>query len=99
MYKDVISYKLGKNITEEHMLKVAADIIKNWMNSQPGFIKWDINKNSVGGYTDIVYWETEDDAKNAEAEMVNIPNASEWYSCYENDSISSQNLTQIASFS
>ena len=52
----------------------------------------------IGGYTDIVYLESKDDAKKAEADMVNIPNANDWYSCYEKGSISSINLNQVATF-
>lgn len=98
MYKDVISYKLAENVTEEHLLNVAGKIIKSWMSKQPGFIKWEIHKNSNGGYTDIVYWESKDDAKKSEADMVNIPNANDWFACYEEGSISSKNLTQVDIF-
>lgn len=68
------------------------------MSKRSGFIKWEIHKSNDGGYTDIVYWNSKGDAKKAEAEKINIPNASDWYSCYEKDSISSKNLSQIASF-
>ncbi|MCE2504310.1 MAG: hypothetical protein J4G05_09685 [Chlorobi bacterium] len=98
MYKDIISYKLAENISEEHLLNVASDVLKYWMSTQSGFIKWEIHKNNDGGYTDIVYWESKDDAKKAEADMVNIPNANDWYSCYEKGSISSINLNQVATF-
>ena len=98
MYKDIISFKLAENISEEHLLNVAIDITKNWMSKQSGFIKWEIHKNNNGGYTDIVYWKSKDDAKKAEADMVNIPNANDWYSCYEKGSISSNNLNQVATF-
>jgi hypothetical protein len=99
MYKDIISYKLAKGISEEHLLNVAGEIIKSWMSKQPGFIKWEIHQNNDGGYTDIVYWESKEDAKKSEADMVNIPNANDWYSCYEEGSISSKNLSQVATFS
>lgn len=96
MYKDVISYKLANGVSEEHLLKVASEIIKTWMSKQPGFVRWQIHKNNDGGYTDIVYWKSREDAKKSEADMVNIPNAGDWYSCYEEGSISGQNLNQIA---
>ena len=89
MYKDIISYKLAKNVSEEHLLNIASNIVKNWMSKQLGFIKWEIHTNNDGGYTDVVYWKSKDDAKQAEANMINIPNANDWYSCYEKDSISS----------
>ena len=98
MYKDIISYKLAENISEGHLLNVASEVLKNWMGKQSGFVKWEIHRNSDGHYTDIVYWESEDDQKKAEADMVNIPNAGDWFSCYEEGSISSKNLHQVATF-
>ena len=99
MYKDIISYKLAKSVSEENLLDVASGVYNNWMSKQSGLIKWEIHRSDDGGYTDIVYWESKDDAKRAEADMVNIPNASDWISCYEDGSISSKNLTQVAKFS
>ena len=65
------------------------------MSKQSGLIKWEIHRSDDGGYTDIIYWESEEDAKRAEADMVNIPNANDWISCYEDGSISSRNLNQV----
>ena len=96
MYKDIISYKLAEGVSEEHLLKVAAEVLESWMRNQAGFVKWEIHRNSGGGYSDIVYWESEDDQKAAQADMVNIPNAGDWFSCYEEGSISSENLMQVA---
>ena len=98
MFKDIISYKLAQNVTEDHLLSVASNVLKNWMSLQSGFVKWDIHKDSEGEYTDIVYWESPDAAKAAQADMVNIPNANEWFSCYEEGSISSKNLHLVATF-
>ena len=98
MYKDVISYRLAENVSEERLLDVADELLKNWMSKQEGFIKWEIHTDNDGGYTDIVYWESKDAAKKAEADMVNIPNAGDWFSCYEEGSISSRNLNQVATF-
>ena len=98
MYKDVISYRLAENVSDDRLLKVASDVLENWMRQQPGFVKWEIHKESDGGYTDIVYWESKDAAKKAEADMVNIPNAGDWFSCYEEGSISSKNLYHVATF-
>jgi len=98
MYKDVIHYELAENITQEHLLKVAKQVVTSWMNKQPGFIKWEIHNNNKGAFTDVVYWQSEKDAKKAEKEMANIPNANDWYSCYKEGSITSHNLKQIAQF-
>jgi len=98
MYKDIIHYELAENITQEHLLKVAKQIVSTWMNKQAGFIKWEIHSNNKGTFTDVVYWQSEKDAKNAEKEMANIPNANDWYGCYKEGSINSHNLNQIAQF-
>ena len=98
MYKDVISYKLAESVSEDHLLRIAGDVLENWMSKQSGFVKWEIHRDSDGDYTDIVYWDSKDDAEKAQADMVNIPNAGDWFSCYEEGSISSKNLYQVATF-
>ncbi len=98
MYKDIIDYELGENITEEKLLSIAKQIVNDWMKNQPGFISWEINANSDGSYTDIVAWESKAVAKEAEKEMANIPNAGDWYGCYKAGSIKSKNLRSIAIF-
>lgn len=98
MYKDIISYELAENVTKEHLIHVAEKVVNNWMKKQTGFIKWEITENKDGSLTDIVYWKSKEDAKNAEQDMVNIPNAHEWFGCYKQGSISSKNLITIAEF-
>ena len=98
MYKDIISYELAENISPEHLLKVAKQIVEDWMKKQPGFIKWEIHQVKDGSYSDIVYWENEDAAKKAELQMMNIPNAADWFSCYKGGSIAGKKLTLIGEF-
>lgn len=98
MYKDLITYELAEGISEEHLLKVSKDIIDNWMSKLTGFIKWEIHIDNDGNYTDIVYWNTKADAKKAEKEMINIPNAQDWFACYKAGTISSRNLSLIGKF-
>lgn len=98
MYKDIISYELAENVTKEHLVKIAKDVVNNWMKKQPGFIKWEITEHTDGSLIDIVYWENKEAAKAAEKEMVNIPNAGEWFGCYKQGSISSKNVTTVAEF-
>lgn len=98
MYRDIISYELAEGVNEEQLLKVAQEIIDTWMKKLPGFIKWEIHTNTDGSYTDLVYWESEHAAKEAQKEMANIPNAGAWYACYKEGSISSKNITKLAEF-
>ena len=99
MYKDVISYELTEGTTREKLLDVAKRIYKDWMAKQKGFIKWEIHSNKDGSYTDIVYWESEEAAKEAEKDMINIPYAGEWFSCYKEGTTHSLNLTALETFS
>ncbi len=98
MYKDLISYELAENISEEKLREVARGIVNSWMKKLPGFISWEINKTADNKYTDIVCWENQESAKNAENEMANIPNAAEWYGCYKQGTISSIGLHSVALF-
>ena len=96
MYKDIITYELAENITIDDLKAIAKQIVNDWMKNQIGFISWEINTNSKGGYTDIVSWKSEKAAKLAEKEMVNITNAAAWYACYKEGTIKSINVASVA---
>lgn len=98
MHKDLITYELAEGISKDYLLEVAQKIIDDWMKALPGFIKWEIHENADGSFTDIVYWQDAEAARNAEAAMVNIPNANTWYACYKPGSIKGVALTLVASF-
>jgi len=98
MYKDIISYELADNTSRERLLEIAGQVVRDWMKLQSGFVRWEIHTNRDGSYTDIVYWASEADAKKAEQEMANIPNAGAWYGCYKEGTITSKNLVQVAQF-
>ncbi len=98
MYKDIITYELGKGITKDRLLVVAQDIIDNWMKNLPGFISWEIHKGEDGEYIDIVSWTSKVDAKNAEEQMMKIPNVGAWFACYKEGSISSVAVKSVKRF-
>lgn len=94
-YKDVITYELSPQTSEEKMLKIAKQIVENWMKHQYGFIKWEIHSNNDGTYTDVVYWKSKEDAKAAQYKMSNIPDGAKWYACYNHNTITCKNLNLI----
>lgn len=98
MYKDIISYELAENTSPEQLIKVARQVVNDWMKHQAGFIRWEIHSNSDGSYTDIVYWKSKEAAKESEKTMGDISNAAEWFGCYKEGTITSKNLSTIASF-
>lgn len=98
IYKDIINYELAENISVEQLVSISKRIVNEWMENQDGFIKWEIHSNSDGSFTDIVHWNSKDDAKKAESEMAKIPNAEEWFQCYKPGSVNSKHLKLIAKF-
>lgn len=68
------------------------------MSKQPWFISREINQQENGSYTDIVARESKESAKNAQQEMMNIPNAAQRYACYEKDSNICINCEQVAMY-
>ncbi len=97
MYKDVINYKLADGVTEEQLLKAAAEILESWMKDLDGFISWEINK-SENGYVDIVTWEDVESAKKAEEKMKELPKDNAWYACYDFSTIYSENLDSLFNY-
>lgn len=98
MYRDIIHYELAEGIEVKQLMKVAQGILDKWMKDQPGFISWEIHKNNMGHYTDIVTWNSEINAKKAELSMAQLADAADWFACYKEDSIRSENLERLTVF-
>ena len=99
MYTDIIHYKLAEGVTTEQLLTAAKDIYESWMATQDGFMHWQINTLSDGGFVDIVQWESESAAKKAEASMqTDIDQSNPWFACYDMTSIRSQKATQLEQY-
>ena len=99
MYIDIISYKLSENSDEDKLYTAAQDILKIWMKKQPGFLKWEINRNTdKDGYQDFVYWQDEASAKAAQQRMGDIPPDHPWMACYDMSTVSSKAVNQIMTF-
>lgn len=94
MYKDIIHYKLADGVTEDQLLKAAAEILETWMKDLEGFISWEIGKTE-DGYTDIVSWVDKESAKKAEEKMKELPQDNAWYACYDFSTIFSENLDSL----
>jgi hypothetical protein len=98
MYKDLISYELAEGKSESDLHQVAIKVYNDWMKNQKGFLGWEISKNSTGGYTDTVSWESKEHADLSNDNMANMPHSAEWMSCYKMETIKSVNLTKLFNF-
>ena len=56
-------------------------------------MSWTQYRNSRGGYTDIVVWESKKAAQKAETKMAENPPQNDWVGCYQN--IQSESLESV----
>ena len=50
MYKDIITYELAEGISKEQLIKIAKQIVDDWMKTQSGFI----NGKSIQTTTELI---------------------------------------------
>jgi hypothetical protein len=93
MYTDIIHYELANSVNHDHFLNITAKVLSDWMQHQKGFVSWTQYRNSRGGYTDIVVWESKKAAQKAEAKMAENPHQNDWVGCYKN--IQSESLESV----
>lgn len=74
-----ISYQLKKNVSAEDFLLASAKCNEEVLSKQKGFISWEVLRNG-DTWVDLVKWETEEDAKNAETAGAKNPAAQAFYS-------------------
>jgi hypothetical protein len=56
-------------------------------------VSWTQYRNSRGGYTDIVVWESKKAAQKAETKMAENQHQNDWVGCYQN--IQSESLESV----
>lgn len=83
MHTDIIYYTLTPNWSLSDFLQLCEKVRKEWMQDQKGFVSWIQYRNSKGGFTDIVEWESKGMMKLAEAQMKYNRYKVEWESCYQ----------------
>jgi len=93
MYTDIIHYDLAKSVNHNRFLNITAKVLTDWMQHQKGFVSWTQYRNSRGGYTDIVIWESKEAAQIAEGKMSENPHQKYWVEYYQN--IQSEALESI----
>ncbi len=64
-----------KDVTQKHLIKVAKQLVNDWIKKLPEFVKWKIHFNENGAFTDLSYWLLETSDQNIEKEISHIPNA------------------------
>lgn len=78
MYTDIIHYDLAKSVNYNRFLNITAKVLTDWMQHQKGFVSWTQHRNSRGGYTDIVIWESKEADQIAEDKMSENPHQKDW---------------------
>lgn len=58
-------FVIKDGVTNEHLIRAAQNVEENFLKNQKGYIKRALLKGKEGGWVDIVYWKSEEDAKKA----------------------------------
>lgn len=95
MYIDILHYQIVAGLEQQDFLAITQQVHQQWMRHLDGFVRWDIHANSEGHYTDIVVWENEAAAKNAEKQMNSMPLLQKWEQCYDQESIRFSHLKTL----
>ncbi len=74
-----ISYKLNENASVSDFLRASEKCNQEVLSQQKGFISWEVLRDG-DTWVDLVKWETEEDAKNAEAAGADNPASHTFYS-------------------
>lgn len=74
-----ISYQLVPGTQVEEFLQASKKCHDEVLSRQPGFISWDVLRDG-DTWVDLVQWETDHDAKNAETAGGGHPAARDFYS-------------------
>jgi len=94
---ELVLFKVKEGISEQQLLSTSDEINKGFLSLQKGFLSRKLAKNE-DNWTDIVLWETMEDALNAmkaaEHSSVSMP----FFQCIEESSCELQHFTVAKSY-
>lgn len=93
----LITYKLAKNTSEQDFLPASEKMHGEFMSKQKGFISWQILAEA-DTYTDVLIWETMEDAQNAMRAGGESTANQAFFSLFDPESIKMQFLTMKKSY-
>lgn len=76
----IFSYKLRKNVSAEHFMERTQRLHDEIISKAKGFISWEHYRQD-DTWTDLVLWETEEDARNATTIGQGHSVTQEFYDC------------------
>ena len=93
---EILQFKINENVTEADFLK-SNDEFEMFLYEQSGMMYRSLCKsNSTNTYTDIVYWESLEQAKFAQQAFLDSPLCQAFMQCIEKDSVILDHLDILA---
>jgi len=93
---EIVHFKLNENVTDTDFLK-SNDAFEKFLNEQPGMLYRSLCKsNSTATYTDIVYWQSLEQAQVAQQAFFDSELCIEFAKCIEKDSVILDHLDILA---
>ncbi|WP_046004698.1 antibiotic biosynthesis monooxygenase family protein [Pseudoalteromonas rubra] len=87
-YVEIATFKLANGVTEADFLEQNEHFMA-YIKAQPGLLYRSVSKHADSGvYTDLVYWNTLDDAKRVQAAFEHEPVCQQFAALIDKDSLS-----------
>ena len=72
---EIAQFKLATGVNDEDFLQEAEAVQKNFLEKQSGYIDRELLKDKDGGWTDILHWNSMEEAQKAAEVMMSDPGA------------------------
>jgi len=72
---EIAQFKLAAGVSEKDFLREAEAVQKNFLEKQSGYIDRELLKDKDGGWTDILHWNSMEEAQKAAEVMMSDPGA------------------------
>lgn len=91
---EVVYYKLNDDVDPDEFLALSRQVETDFTSLQPGFLDRDIGISDDGTWMSLVYWKSQEDARNSIANIETIPETVQKYMTMINrDTLTRANFT------
>ncbi len=94
---ELVIFKLNQQYQNQQVVN-AAEKINPVLKNMPGFIKRDLGRTEDGRWTDVVYWESLEEAQAAAEKIMQVEEAQQFFGMISEKNMQMLHVTNLSHF-
>ena len=94
---EIVLFKLAESVSKDEFLSAARGV-ESWLSTVSGFQRRELSCDDSGNWVDMIYWDSLEEAQQAAAEIMSMPEGQQFGSKISGESIKMYHMQSVHQF-